>query len=92
MTIAKLTTEEMKTVLTTNLQDWKLSVDVLAVCNLNRELTPDDIETIIRADFYDALYDDSTVLETMLDNAWMNPDLAAYGHLAFEAIHNVYNR
>lgn len=92
MTIAKLTTEEMKTVLTANLQDWKLSVDVLAVCNLNRELTPDDIETIIRADFYDALYDDSTVLETMLDNAWMNPDLAAYGHLAFEAIHNVYNR
>lgn len=82
----------MKTVLTANLQDWKLSVDVLAVCNLNRELTPDDIETIIRADFYDALYDDSTVLETMLDNAWMNPDLAAYGHLAFEAIHNVYNR
>ncbi|BDU12401.1 hypothetical protein [Escherichia phage phiWec186] len=92
MTIVKLTTEEMKTVLTTNLQDWKLLVDVLAVCNLNRELTPDDIETIIRADFYDALYDDSTVLETMLDNAWINPDLAAYGRLAFDAIHNVYNR
>lgn len=82
----------MKTVLTTNLQDWKLLVDVLTVCNLNRELTPDDIETIIRADFYDALYDDSTVLETMLDNAWINPDLAAYGRLAFDAIHNVYNR
>lgn len=92
MTIVKLTTEEMKTVLTTNLQDWKLLVDVLTVCNLNRELTPDDIETIIRADFYDALYDDSTVLETMLDNAWINPDLAAYGRLAFDAIHNVYNR
>lgn len=92
MTIVKLTTEEMKTVLTTNLQDWKLLVDILAVCNLNWELTSDDIETIIRADFYDALYDDSIDLETMLDNAWINSDLAAYGRLAFDAIHNVYNR
>ena len=92
MTIVKLTTEEMKTMLTTNLQNWKIGVDVETVCKLNDKLTPDDIETIIRADFYDALYDDSTVLETMLDNAWINPDLAAYGHLAFEAIHNVYNR
>lgn len=82
----------MKNVLTTNLQEWKLLVDVLAVCNLNWELTPDDIETIIRADFYDALYDNSIDLETMLDNAWINPNLAAYGRLAFDAIHNVYNR
>ncbi|QHR65587.1 hypothetical protein nepoznato_138 [Escherichia phage nepoznato] len=92
MTIVKLTTEEMKTVLTTNLQDWKLLVDVLAVCNLNWELTPDDIETIIHPDFYDAIHDDSIVLETLLDNTWINPDLAAYGRSAFITIHDVYNR
>lgn len=91
MTIVKLTTEEMKTVLTTNLQDWKREADLQAVCKLNVELTESDIDTIVSPDFYDAIHDDSIVLETLLDNAWINPDLAAYGRNAFITIHDVYN-
>lgn len=92
MTIVKLTTEEMKTVLTTNLQDWKREADLQAVCKLNVELTESDIDTIVSPDFYDAIHDDSIVLETLLDNAWINPDLAAYSRSAFITIHNIYNR
>lgn len=92
MTIVKLTTEEMKIMLTTNLQNWKIGVDVETVCKLNDQLTPDDIETIIDANFYDALHDDSVNIETVLDNTWIDPGLSVYGRLAFDAIHNVYNR
>lgn len=92
MTIVKLTTEEMKTMLTTNLQNWKIGVDVETVCKLNDKLTPDDIATIIDANFYDVLHDDSISFEIVLDNTWIDPSLSVYGRPAFDAIHNVYNR
>lgn len=92
MNITKLSTEEITNILTTNLGDWKREADLQATCKLNTELTSDDIETIVHADFYDALHDDSIILETMLDNAWINPDLAAYGRSTFITIHNIYNR
>lgn len=92
MAIVKLTTEEMKSVLTTNVQAWKIGVNVESACKLNEKLTTDDIITIISPDFYDALHDDSIDLEIMLDNAWIDPELSVHGRLAFDVIHNVYNR
>lgn len=92
MTITKLSSKEIANILTNNLEDWKREADLQATCKLNTELTSDDIETIVDANFYDALHDDSIILETMLDNAWINPDLAAYGRSAFVTIHNIYNR
>lgn len=92
MTITKLSTEEITNILTTNLQDWKREADLQAVCKLNVELTESDIDTIINPDFYEAIHDDSIILETLLDNTWINPDLAAYDRSAFITIHNIYNR
>lgn len=86
-----LNRKEVATILTTNLQEWKLNVNVEEVQCLNNELTEDDISTICSPEFYDDIYSDE-MLENVLENHFLESGLGVYSREAFILIHDIYNK
>lgn len=85
-----LTSNEIVTILTTNMQDWKLGADIEEVIKLNLELDQDDIVIICSPQFYDDIHD--TIDHwNILEKNFMDTDLSVYSKKAFILIHDIYN-
>lgn len=88
----KLTNDEINTVLTTNIQDWKKSADIVEVTKLNCELSSDDISTICSPEFFDDINDQTQDVCDIMDKHYIDFDVYPYSRAAYILIHNIYNK
>lgn len=86
-----LTREEIKSVLTTNLQDWKRNADIENVQQLNDSMKDTDIIYIlVSPDFCDDINDLGQDLESVLDKHFLPFD-ESIKRESYITLHNVYN-
>lgn len=85
-----LNSNEITTLLTTNLQEWKVGANIEEVLKLNAELDQDDLITICSAEFYDDI-NDTNDHWNVLEKHLMDTDLSVYSKAAFILIHDIYN-
>lgn len=86
-----LTSSEIHTILTTNMQDWKKNADIENVKKLNDSLKETDVlYTLVSPDFYDDINDTEKDLESVLDEHFLpyNPD---FKRESYVLIHDIYN-
>lgn len=86
-----LTSSEIHTILTTNIQDWKKYADIENVQDLNSSLKDTDVLYIlVSPDFYDDINDTEQKLEAVLDKHFLpyNPDFKRESYIL---IHDIYN-
>lgn len=86
-----LTSSEIHTILTTNIQDWKKYADIENVQDLNSSLKDTDVLYIlVSPDFYDDINDTEQELEAVLDKHFLpyNPDFKRESYIL---IHDIYN-
>lgn len=87
----KLTSDEIHSVLTTNMQDWKKYADIEEAQYLNSELTPDDLITISSSQFFDDITDYEMEVGEVLDKHFISTSLNV-SRETFILIHNIYNK
>lgn len=86
-----MTREEIETILTTNLQDWKLNADVANVQDLNNTLADVDIlHILLSPSFYDDINDNEQDLESVLDKHFL-PYKPEFKRESYILIHDIYN-
>ena len=86
-----MTREEVETVLTTNLQDWKRNADIANVQDLNSSLVDTDVlHILVSPEFYDDIHDTEQDLESVLDKHFLpyNPEFKRESYIL---IHDMYN-
>lgn len=88
----KLTSDEIHSVLTTNMQDWKKYADIEEVQELNSELSTDAVMTICSSQFFDDINDQEQDVCDVLDKHFLDYDVFPYSRQAYILIHNIYNR
>ncbi|EBU7866026.1 hypothetical protein SEPL_411 [Salmonella phage SE_PL] len=86
-----MTREEIHTVLTTNIQDWKKYADINEAQDLNNELDGEDLDVICSPEFYDDIHSDDDVWN-VLEKHFLDTDLSIYSRDTFILIHNIYNK
>ena len=87
----KLTSDEIHSVLTTNMQYWKKYADIEEAQYLNSELTPDDLITISSSQFFDDITDYEMEVGEVLDKHFISTSLNV-SRETFILIHNIYNK
>ncbi|UYL04638.1 hypothetical protein EBOKLHFM_00018 [Klebsiella phage KP13-26] len=87
-----LTSSEIHTILTTNIQDWKKYADIENVQDLNSSLKDTDVLYIlVSPDFYDDINDVEQELESVLDKHFL-PFNRDFKRESYILMHNIYNK
>ncbi|QOE32209.1 hypothetical protein CPT_Muenster_037 [Klebsiella phage Muenster] len=88
----KLTNDEIHSVLTTNMQDWKKYADIEEVQELNDDLSVDEIITICSSQFFDDINDEEQDVFDIMEKHFIAYDVFPYTRQAYILIHNIYNK
>lgn len=88
----KLTRDEIHSVLTTNMQDWKKYADICEVQDLNDDLKVDEIITICSSQFFDDINDEEQKVCDIMEKHFIWYVDFLYTRQAYILIHNIYNK
>ena len=84
------TTNQIKTILTTNMEPWKEGLDIQEIQDLNEAIEEDDLDVIVSPVFYDDIHDYNLDIMDIIDDHFIGY-LTNYKRESFIALHNIYN-